>query len=175
MCWGFFYNKNKSGFIYQRWRRTILPDENNLDQYLKTNNENIDKIISKGNKELPLTITFNKSLSISEVKEILSLYDIEDVTFFVRGFDENGEKVTTVIRDSINNLSIEDIKYHAGNTDINGIYAIEGKIKNSNKLKNLSKDKNDYLADIMQNVIVHNEKDSTTVVDVHSPFWYIEK
>jgi hypothetical protein len=27
---------------------TILPDENNLDQYLKTNNENIDKIISKG-------------------------------------------------------------------------------------------------------------------------------
>jgi hypothetical protein len=154
---------------------TILLDENNLDQYVKTNNKSIDKIISKGNKELPLTITFNKPLSISEVKEILSLYDIEDGTFFVRGFDENGEKATTVINDSIKNLTKEDIQYHADHTEFSGVYAIKGNIKNSNKLKNLSKDKNVYLADIMQNVIVHNEKDSNIVVDVHSPFWYIEE
>lgn len=161
----------------------------------KNYKENMDVYSNKLNlvnsENMPIGITFNRTLSVDEVLEFAKKYNITLKESELRYIDENGLRSTLFWpHDNPKNIVFneENIKKYAANyKEIKGVYMIRGELNlDKTKYNNISNNKNVYLVDISHRFIEKELQDTNeikansttnTKLDINLPnniFWTLE-
>jgi len=170
----------------------IVPQEDKLDEYVSYNKELAEQLIEDKEKNIAVTITFEEPQSLKSLQQFEKKYGLKLSEYNGRAFDENGDKITFAgFTDSIKKINLDELVEVSGVEDkdqISGIFTLRGEIKTSKDLESLLKNKDIYLVDVMENSLDTKEiqkkvkkkvsakaADHKVEVNVHNPFWFIEK
>lgn len=189
--------KSDSGyelFVYEtkgKAKALVVPQEDKLDEYVAHNKQLAEEIIEENKKDIPVTITFKKPMSLNHLKQFEQKYGFTLVEYTGRAFDDNGDKITFAgAAKSIKKIEMEELVKVSSVDDkesIRGIFTLRGKVDTTKDLKSLLKNKDIFLVDVMENSVITKDvkkkvkaelsakADQSVEVNVHNPFWFIEK
>ncbi|OGO78229.1 MAG: hypothetical protein A2Y23_00485 [Clostridiales bacterium GWB2_37_7] len=182
---GLQYRVDTKGDAYNVKIFIKVNNKNELDSYTsKVKAESADITMAYDNKEVPVTITFKKPLSISEFTSFVEESKINVSEFKIRFLDENNIRTTLggkpedgvlIPEDKINELTEKYLTHK-----MQGVVAAVGTVTvdaaNLTKLQNNDKV---YLVDASSVQVAEQIKNNKKVKDVAYPtvpdvYWFVE-
>lgn len=150
------YNPNKTS--------NSITTLNSIKVYMDSINDFNSELAKEKSKDVVSTITFSKGMSMIEMEEYISKYDIDAVQLQARGYDKNGKRITFFSRTDIgikNALQTLETMANSSNVKFAGVIGMYAFV-NSEYIDDIQSDAKTLLLDTSADEYFNDVKNAST-------------